>query len=85
MPRNAAGEYPADILVDQLIANNDKLDKPAVMFTFSLGSLADDTVPKGLACATDGFWLQLSDHNIGSGSLESQITHFFEYVVDTQW
>ena len=70
--------------MDQLIANNEKLDKPAVMFTFSLGGLADDTVPKGLACATDGFWFQLSDVNIGSGNLESQITHFFECVIDTQ-
>jgi hypothetical protein len=54
---------------------NEALDKPAVIFTYSLGSGADAAFPKQMACESEGIWSPVVD----GGDIRGQMSHFYDY------
>ena len=49
--------------------------RPPVIFTYSFGSGADETLPKRIACETNGVWSRISD----GGNLAGAMTAYYKY------
>jgi len=54
----------------------DKGKKPPVIFTYSFGADAPETVPKELSCRYDGVWARISDTGDLSGSMGAYYKYF---------
>jgi len=65
----------ASTLYNRINELNAALSTPAVLFTYSLGSGAETTVPKAMACATNGIWSPVAD----GGNIRDQMSHFYDY------
>ena len=58
--------------VNDFIADN---EVPPVIFSYSFGGSADETIPKQLACEHDGVWAQIED----DGDLAESMGGFYKY------
>ena len=48
---------------------------PPIIFTYSFGSRADDSVPKSIACQNDGIWAKIADY----GDLSKSMGAYYKY------
>ena len=58
--------------MNEFISDN---ELPPVIFSYSLGGSADETIPKQLACDYDGIWAQIED----GGDLAESMGGFYKY------
>ena len=64
-----------DATLEQHIVDQNQDD--AVIFTYSLGSSAAQTLPKNIACQNNGIWTHVDD---GSESLRTQMSYYYDYI-----
>ena len=50
-----------------------------VIFSYSFGGSADETIPKQLACLHDGIWAQIGEDIKGNGDLAESMGGFYKY------
>ena len=62
-------------LVEHVKTLNENFE--AVVFTYSLGSGAAQSLPKNIACATGGIWTSVED---GETSLRTQMSYYYDYI-----
>eukprot|EP00730_Choanoeca_flexa_P016356 TRINITY_DN7704_c0_g1_i1.p1 TRINITY_DN7704_c0_g1~~TRINITY_DN7704_c0_g1_i1.p1 ORF type:complete len:661 (+),score=122.10 TRINITY_DN7704_c0_g1_i1:35-2017(+) len=66
-----------DILDRRQTTFRNRRNREAVWFTYSLGRLASEDIPKSFACRTNGIWSPIVDAD--ANGLRSQMGHYYDY------
>lgn len=63
------------LITEQRAIYTDNNNDPPVLFTYSFGSNADDSVPRDIACQNDGIWAKIDD----GGDLAQSMGAYYKY------